>query len=68
MSLSIIILAAGKGTRLKSTRFKVFHEVGNLPMLYHVINKAYSLKPEKCIVVISQEMISLKKKSFTSIS
>ena len=61
MSLSIIILAAGKGTRLKSTRFKVFHEVGNLPMLYHVINKAYLLKPEKCIVVISQEMISLKK-------
>ena len=61
MSLSIIILAAGKGTRLKSSKYKVFHEVANLPMLHHVINKAYLLKPRKCVVVISKEMTSLKK-------
>jgi bifunctional UDP-N-acetylglucosamine pyrophosphorylase / glucosamine-1-phosphate N-acetyltransferase len=38
--LAIVILAAGKGTRLKSRRAKVLHEVGGKPLLAHVIAAA----------------------------
>ena len=35
MTLSVIILAAGKGTRMNSEKFKVFHEVANYPLIFH---------------------------------
>ncbi len=38
--LAIVILAAGKGTRLKSRRAKVLHEIGGKPLLAHVIEAA----------------------------
>ena len=60
MSTSIIILAAGKGTRLKSNKPKVFHEVGNLPIIFHVIETAKKLKPKEIVVVISQSMLQYK--------
>ena len=44
MSLSIIVLAAGKGSRMLSSKPKVLHEVGNYPMLYHVLDACNSLK------------------------
>ncbi|HSK45007.1 MAG TPA: NTP transferase domain-containing protein, partial [Candidatus Binatia bacterium] len=37
---AIVIMAAGKGTRLKSTRAKVLHEIAGLPLLAHVIHAA----------------------------
>ena len=40
MSLDIIILAAGKGTRMYSKWPKVLHEIGGQSMLEHVINTA----------------------------
>lgn len=54
--LAIIILAAGKGTRMKSAKVKVLHEIGGLPMISHVIKTAESLKPEKIVVVIGPDM------------
>ena len=44
MSLSIIVLAAGKGSRMHSSKPKVMHEVGNYPMLFHVLDVCNSLK------------------------
>lgn len=41
--LDIVILAAGKGTRMKSELAKVLHPIGDKPMLGHVINAARSL-------------------------
>jgi len=52
MSLEIIILAAGKGTRMKSALPKVLHPVAAKPMLGHVIDSARALAPKKIHVVI----------------
>lgn len=49
--LNIVILAAGKGTRMHSNTPKVLHEVGARPILGHVIDCAKALKPHKIIVV-----------------
>jgi len=49
--LNIVILAAGKGTRMHSDLPKVLHVVGAKPILAHVINCAKALKPNKIIVV-----------------
>jgi len=52
MSLSIIILAAGQGTRMRSTRPKVLHPLGGRPLLAHVIDTARSLQVSDIHVVI----------------
>src|SRR5438105_10669059 len=51
-----IILAAGEGTRLKSARPKVLHEVAGLPMIRHVIDALRPLDPAEIIVVIGRDM------------
>ncbi len=50
--LDIIVLAAGKGTRMKSALPKVLHPVGGKPMLGHVLDTARSLDAENLNVVI----------------
>ena len=45
MTLSVVILAAGKGTRMFSEKPKVLHELSNQPLLQYVINAAKNLKP-----------------------
>ncbi len=52
MALAIAILAAGKGTRLKSKRPKVLHTIGGKPLLLHVIDAALQLAPASDIYVI----------------
>jgi len=52
MSLHIVILAAGQGTRMRSNTPKVLHEVAGMPMLERVIDTARALKPEGIHVVI----------------
>ena len=51
MSLSIVILAAGQGTRMKSARPKVIHELAGKSLLQHVIDASRALEPEQIIVV-----------------
>lgn len=52
MNLETIILAAGKGTRMKSKLPKVLHKVGGSPMLQHVIDAAKEAGSAREVVVI----------------
>ena len=50
--LHIVILAAGKGTRMYSKLPKVLHEIGGEPMVARVIDTAQQLEPQSTVVVI----------------
>ena len=51
MDLQVIVLAAGKGTRMRSSLPKVLHKLSDKPLVEHVIDTAKSLNPEKIIGV-----------------
>lgn len=51
MSLSVVILAAGKGTRMRSSLPKVLHPVADKPMVGHVIDSARQLGADNIYVV-----------------
>jgi len=52
MSLEIVILAAGQGTRMRSALPKVLHPIAGNSMLGHVIHSARQLDPQRIHVVI----------------
>ena len=53
--LSILILAAGKGSRMKSSKAKVLHNISGKPMLYHSIKAALELTDDVIVVVAHQK-------------
>lgn len=53
--LAALVLAAGKGTRLKSNRPKVLHEVCGRPLLGYPVAAAESLRPARLVVVVGPE-------------
>ena len=53
--LSVIILAAGKGSRMKSDKAKVLHPVSGRPMLYHSIKAAKAISDDVTVVVAHQK-------------
>jgi bifunctional UDP-N-acetylglucosamine pyrophosphorylase / glucosamine-1-phosphate N-acetyltransferase len=59
--LYIIILAAGKGTRMKSARAKVLHEVFFAPMVHHVLHAIAPLQPTKAIVIVGHQRDAVQK-------
>lgn len=52
MELAIVILAAGRGKRMRSSKPKVLHRVGGLPLLAHVLKTAATLDPVELVVVV----------------
>ncbi|HEV8015954.1 MAG TPA: bifunctional UDP-N-acetylglucosamine diphosphorylase/glucosamine-1-phosphate N-acetyltransferase GlmU [Stellaceae bacterium] len=60
-SLAILILAAGQGTRMKSARPKVLHEIANRPMICHALAAAQALQPQHIIAVIGPGMEAVAK-------
>ena len=54
LPVAVVILAAGKGTRMKSPLPKVLHPLANKPMIAHVLDAVSELKPERGVVVLSK--------------
>ena len=53
--LAIIVLAAGRGTRMKSDTAKVLHPVAGLPMLFYPLQTARAFSPQKLVVVVGHQ-------------
>ncbi len=49
--IAVVVLAAGKGTRMKSDLHKVLHPIAGRPMLLHLLASAATLSPERTVVV-----------------
>ncbi|ENA33362.1 MULTISPECIES: bifunctional UDP-N-acetylglucosamine diphosphorylase/glucosamine-1-phosphate N-acetyltransferase GlmU [Pseudomonas] len=62
MSLEIVILAAGQGTRMRSALPKVLHPIAGKAMLGHVIDRARELTPQKIHVVIGHGAETVKQR------
>jgi bifunctional UDP-N-acetylglucosamine pyrophosphorylase/glucosamine-1-phosphate N-acetyltransferase len=56
----VVILAAGKGTRMKSARPKVLHKVAGQPLIERVLDAAAVLRPQSTTVVIGHHADTLK--------
>ncbi len=53
--LAIVILAAGKGTRLKSSQAKVLHRAGGRALVEHVVRACAPLKARKVVLVVGHQ-------------
>ena len=60
MDIHVVILAAGKGTRMKSALPKVLHRVAGLPLIDHVLAAAGTLQPRSTIVVVGHQASVLR--------
>jgi len=61
MDLHVIVLAAGKGTRMKSAHPKVLHRVGGRPMIEHVLDRARELGAATKVLVIGHLAAELER-------
>jgi len=52
MQVSVIILAAGQGTRMNSDLPKVLHQVAAAPLLHHAMRTSATLQPDRTVVVV----------------
>jgi len=61
--ISIVILAAGKGSRMKSNKAKVLHNISGKPMLYHIIKASKEISDDVSIVIAHQKEAVLEQMS-----
>ena len=55
MPLDVVIMAAGKGTRMKSALPKVLQRLGGKPLLQHVVETAAELKARSVVVITGHQ-------------
>jgi bifunctional UDP-N-acetylglucosamine pyrophosphorylase / glucosamine-1-phosphate N-acetyltransferase len=69
-NFSTLILAAGLGTRMKSEKPKVLHELAGLPLIIHAIKQAATLNPDKIIIVVGYkaDLVEDAVKKYISVS
>ncbi len=58
--IAAIILAAGKGTRMKSDRHKVLHPIAGRPMIEHLLASVTALAPDRTVVVVGNQREQLE--------
>lgn len=62
MDLAVVVLAAGEGTRMKSSKPKVLHEILGRPMISYAIEAARGLEPERIVAVLGHGSDEVRKK------
>jgi bifunctional UDP-N-acetylglucosamine pyrophosphorylase / glucosamine-1-phosphate N-acetyltransferase len=60
-AFAAILLAAGKGTRMKSELHKVLHPIAGRPMLDHALASVEALQPERTVLVVGHGRAQLEK-------
>ena len=55
MTLAIVIFAAGQGTRMKSKKQKILHDVGGKPMVQHVFEAATAVSDLPPVLVVGPQ-------------
>lgn len=56
LPLSVVVLAAGKGTRMRNPLPKALHPLAGLPLIGHALRTAQALAPERLVVVLGADM------------
>ena len=57
--LAVVIIGAGKGTRMKSDLAKVLHPLAGAPLIAHVLNLACDLQPAHLIAVVGHQAMQV---------
>ena len=60
-ALAVVVLAAGKGTRMKSSLAKVLQPLKNRPLLYYVLESLVPLNPDFSVLVVGFQSRTVKK-------
>ncbi len=60
-TLAVVILAAGLGKRMKSSKAKVLHSINNKPMILYVVDRAVQIAGQNVIVVVGHQAEEVKK-------
>lgn len=60
--IAAIILAAGKGTRMKSSLHKVLHKVAGRPMIEHLLASVEALEPKKLVTIVGESRDQLEER------
>ncbi|WP_120076798.1 bifunctional UDP-N-acetylglucosamine diphosphorylase/glucosamine-1-phosphate N-acetyltransferase GlmU [Aurantiacibacter odishensis] len=60
--IAAIILAAGKGTRMKSSLHKVLHQVAGRPMIEHLLASVETLGPQKLVTIVGESREQLEER------
>ncbi len=60
MALAVLIMAAGKGTRMKSELAKVLHALNARPMIHYVLDTAFALNPDKVVLIVGHQAEAVK--------
>jgi len=58
--LAVVVLAAGQGTRMRSARAKVLHEIAGRPLLLHVLHAVGPLGADRTVVVVGHQADSVR--------
>lgn len=61
MNISVVILAAGEGSRMRSDQPKILHALGGKPLLTHVVDAAQQLQPQIIHVVVGHKSELVRK-------